>query len=227
MRLLVLVAALVTAVSVTAACGSQALPLTAVPSTTSVTTAPTTSPSATSVPSTAPPASAATSARPTTRPRTTTAPAAPVEPAAPAGPAGRPFTTEITFYSAYDNDPPGSRAIAYPNARHSQAGGTGTFADPLTLASDPREIAVGTVVYVPLVKKYFVMEDDCAECISDWGGSKVPHLDLFMPNGNDDSVTACQEQLTPGGRVTVELSPPAGRAVSASPLYSGGRCFPG
>ncbi|ODV00119.1 MAG: hypothetical protein ABT15_30405 [Pseudonocardia sp. SCN 73-27] len=146
---------------------------------------------------------------------------------APAGPAGRAFNTEITFYSAYDNDPPGSRAIAYPNARHSQAGGTGTFADPLTLASDPREIAVGTVVYVPLVKKYFVMEDDCAECISDWGGSKVPHLDLFMPNGNDDSVTACQEQLTPAGRVTVELNPPAGRAVSSGPLYSGGRCFSG
>ncbi|GEL25612.1 hypothetical protein PSU4_45660 [Pseudonocardia sulfidoxydans NBRC 16205] len=212
-----------------AACGSEALPLTALPSATSITTAPTTapaatSPTATSVPSTAPATRSATSAPPATRPRTTTAPAAP---AAPAGPAGRPFSTEITFYSAYDNDPPGSRAIAHPNARHPQAGGTGTYADPLTLASDTREIAVGTIVYVPLVKKYFVMEDDCAQCISDWGGGKVPHLDLFMPNGNDDSVTACQEQLTPGGRVTVELDPPAGRTVSTAPLYSGGRCFSG
>jgi hypothetical protein len=158
-----------------------------------------------------------------TRPRTT----APAAPAAPVGPAGRPFSTEITFYSAYDNDPPGSRAIAHPNARHSQAGGTGTYADPLTLASDTREIALGTIVYVPFVKKYFVMEDDCAQCISDWGSGKIPHLDLFMPNGNDDNVTACQEKLTPGGRVTVELNPPAGRAVSSNPLYSGGRCFSG
>lgn len=203
------------------ACGSGDLPLTALPSSITDTTPPTTSPTTTSVPATAPATSAATSAPPVTRTRTTTAPAAPV------GPAGRPFSTEITFYSAYDNDPPGSRAIAHPNARHSQAGGTGTYADPLTLASDTREIAVGTLVYVPLVKKYFVMEDDCAECISDWGSGKVPHLDLFMPSGNDDNVTACQKQLTPAGRVTVELNPPAGRAVSANPLYSGGRCFAG
>ncbi|ODU03812.1 MAG: hypothetical protein ABS81_12800 [Pseudonocardia sp. SCN 72-86] len=204
-----------------AACGAETLPLTAVETTISVTAAPSTSPSTTSVPATAPTTSATTSAPPVTRPRTTSAPVAPV------GPAGRSFSTEITFYSAYDNDPPGSRAIAHPNARHSQAGGTGTYADPLTLASDTREIALGTLVYVPLVKKYFVMEDDCAECISDWGGGKVPHLDLFMPNGNDSSVTACQEQLTPAGRVAVELNPPAGRAVSSSPLYSGGRCFAG
>ncbi|AEA22834.1 hypothetical protein ACFQ34_03795 [Pseudonocardia benzenivorans] len=133
----------------------------------------------------------------------------------------------ITYYSAYDNDPPGSRAIAHPNARHSQAGGTGTYADPLTLASDPREIAVGTLVYVPTVQKYFVMEDDCESCIAEWGDGRVPHLDLFMPNGNDSSVTACQHQLTPEGRVTVELNPPPGRTVSSTPLYSGGRCFSG
>ncbi|GAY12871.1 hypothetical protein TOK_1421 [Pseudonocardia sp. N23] len=205
-----------------AACGADAEPplppVTSVP----VTTAPTIPPPVTS--SGAP----ATTARPSAGTGTT---AARPRPPANRPPAtlrpGRSFSTELTFYSAYDNDPPGTRAIAYPGTRHSQAGGTGTFADPLTLATDPREIPVGTVVYVPTLRKYFVMEDDCEQCISDWGGSRTPHIDLYMPNGDDSSVTACQHQLTPAGRVTVELGAPAGRPVSSTPLWSGGRCSAG
>jgi hypothetical protein len=184
------------------------------------TSATTTPPSAT--PSRAPATSRATT--PSRRPSTTSrAAAAP----APAGPAGRTLSTLVTYYAAYDNDPPGSRAIAHPNARHSQAGGTGTFADPITMATDPREVAVGTIVYYPALKKYFVMEDDCESCIGEWSESRTYHLDFYVPNGNESGVLECQNALTPGGRVNVEIGAPAGRPVDTTPLYSNGRCISG
>ena len=131
----------------------------------------------------------------------------------------------MTFYAAGDNDPPGSRAIAYPNSRHRLAGGTGTYADPLSLASDTREIRVGTRVYYAPLQKYFVMEDDCARCISDWRSSRVPHIDLWTGNYGGSSMIACEEALTPPGRVTVEVNPPLGRPVDQRPLYSAGACL--
>lgn len=64
----------------------------------------------------------------------------------------------VTFYGWYDNTPP-SAAIAYP-VIHQTAGGTGTWSDPITYASDTSETPAGTKIYVPRVQKYFIMEDD-------------------------------------------------------------------
>lgn len=64
-------------------------------------------------------------------------------------PGGLNQRVQVTFYAAADNDPAGSTDIAYANSRHAAAGGTGTFTDPLTLASDPGELRPGTVVYYP------------------------------------------------------------------------------
>ncbi|MFR9805591.1 hypothetical protein ACL02T_25395 [Pseudonocardia sp. RS010] len=141
------------------------------------------------------------------------------------GPAGRTVNTEVTFYGAYDNDPPGSAAIAYPVA-HSEAGGTGTYADPITFAADPDYLAVGTIVYYAPLRKYFVMEDLCAPCRDEYQANGHPHID-FYTGGYDSGVSACQSALTPSGLVAVEVSPPPGRAVDATPLYSNGRCISG
>ena len=93
----------------------------------------------------------------------------------PANPAAHgTVTVEVTFYGGPDNDPPGSTDIAYPNGRHAIAGGTGSYADPVTLASDPRELPPGTLVYYPRLRKYFVMEDDCEECIERVGPQPPP-----------------------------------------------------
>src|SRR4051794_31971326 len=85
-----------------------------------------------------------------------------------AGPASAASTqpTFLTFFGFWDNTPPGSD-IAHP-VIHSKAGGKGTFADPITLATATAELKVGGKVYVPRVKKYFIMEDDCTECKQDW-----------------------------------------------------------
>jgi hypothetical protein len=140
-------------------------------------------------------------------------------------PAGRSWAAHVTFYGAGDNDPPGSSAIAHPGARHREAGGTGTYANPVTLATDPRELAVGTVVYYPPLEKYFVMEDDCASCIDEWESSERPHIDLWTGDFSGDDFLACQNALTPDGKVTVELNPPPGRAVDTRPLYGSSGCL--
>jgi hypothetical protein len=139
-----------------------------------------------------------------------------------AGPAGRSMSAKITFYAAYDNDPAGSTQIAYPSV-HSEAGGTGTFADPVTMASDADQISPGTRIYYPPLRKYFVMEDQCASCL----GSGSFWIDLYTGGATDSGVLDCEAALTPGGNVTIEIDPPAGRAVDTTPLYSNGRCIAG
>ena len=136
-------------------------------------------------------------------------------------------TVEVTFYAAADNDPPGSADIAYPNSRHPTAGGTGTPTDPLSLATDPREIRPGVLVYYPPIKKYFVMEDDCAPCIDEWNAKRTPHVDLWMANTADPAVQNCEAALTPDDPDTIIVNPPTNLPVDPKPLFAGGRCWPG
>jgi hypothetical protein len=133
---------------------------------------------------------------------------------------------EVTFYAAADNDPPGSADIAYPNSRHAAAGGTGTFADPLSLATDPREIRPGVVVYYPPIRKYFVMEDDCAPCIDEWNANRNPHVDLWMAGSKDPVVQDCEAALTPDDPDTIIINPPANLPVDRKPLFVNGKCWP-
>jgi hypothetical protein len=137
---------------------------------------------------------------------------------------GRMWSVVVTFYGAGDNDPPGSTEIAHPNALHRAAGGTGTYANPISLAGDRRAIPVGTRVYYPPLAKYFVMEDDCAGCIEDWDADRTPHIDLWAGDHSGADFIACENALTPSGRVSVELNPPPGRRVDTSPLYGGDGC---
>jgi hypothetical protein len=173
-------------------------------------------------PLTSPPPTAA----PAAAPRTTLPPppsAAPTTSPKQA-PTGRMWSVFVTFYGAADNDPPGSTEIAHPNDRHQEAGGTGTFADPLSLAADPRAIPVGTRVYYPPLRKYFVMEDDCAQCITDWRSSRRPHIDLWTGDFQGSALLACENALTPDGLVAVEVNPPPGRPVDPRPLFNGRGC---
>ena len=122
----------------------------------------------------------------------------------------------VTLYGALDNDPPGSADIAYPQI-HSQAGGTGTYADPVTFATDRNELAPGTRVYYPYLKKYFIMEDDCAECDSDWSSGKW-HIDLWAGNSTNNGILDCEDALTQQGNVIV--NPPSNEPVDTTPIFN-------
>lgn len=78
--------------------------------------------------------------------------------------------TFITAYSWYDNTPPGSATISNP-VLHDLAGGTGTYEDPVTIAvghsretgKSVLDVPAGTRIYLPDVRRYFIVEDACGD----------------------------------------------------------------
>jgi hypothetical protein len=98
----------------------------------------------------------------------------------------------VTGYTYYDNTPPGTAQIAYEDVRPATtgAGGSGTFANPITIAvghvknaqgvSTP-DYPKGTVFYVPNVRRYFIVEDLCGDGATP---QNIPCHNLDAP-GND------------------------------------------
>ncbi len=151
------------------------------------------------------------------------APAAPTPTAAPVTHATSGTSQSVweTSYAAIDNDPSGSRAIAYPTV-HSQAGGTGTYSNPITLAADRRWLPVGTRVYAPRWHKYYVMEDECVECEGDWSSSHFHHVDLYMSPSVQSGVVSCENAATKdqAENDTIIINPDPNRPVDTTPLYT-------
>jgi 3D (Asp-Asp-Asp) domain-containing protein len=131
----------------------------------------------------------------------------------------------VTFYGWPDNDPPG-RAIAYPKI-HNQAGGTGTYQDPVTFATDPTEFPPGTKVYIPFLKKYGIMEDYCAQCVDDWDNNKY-HIDIWLNSNSsfDDQVISCEHYWTKSS-IAIQINPPADIPVYSKDIFntSTGSCL--
>lgn len=86
-------------------------------------------------------------------------------------------TTYTTAYTWHDNTPAGSVAISHP-VLHQSAGGTGTYDDPITIAvghslatgSDVLDFPAGTRIYLPDVRRYFIVEDTCGDGNDPQGG---------------------------------------------------------
>ncbi|SDW55329.1 Ricin-type beta-trefoil lectin domain-containing protein [Amycolatopsis xylanica] len=160
-----------------------------------------------------------------------------------AAPAGAATTqqTFMTFYGWWDNTPPGGD-IAYPKI-HDTAGGKGTYADPITFATTTKVYKAGTKIWVPRVKKYFIMEDDCSSCNQDWdgegpnGGPGLRHIDLWVGGKGGSAYNAidCEDALThynADGTPVMEpivVDPSPNEVVDNTPLFntSTGECYGG
>jgi len=151
----------------------------------------------------------------------------------------------VTLYGFVDNSPP-SAIISNPQI-HQTAGGTGTFADPVTFATDIHEEKPGTIVYYGFLKKYFIMEDTCTECSKDFntkkgnGDNPVPprnghrwRIDMWAGGDkrslNEPSKSAllnCEDALTQGNGGTVIVNPPNNEPVDTTPIYNANtrQCF--
>lgn len=143
-------------------------------------------------------------------------------------------TRRATYFTSYgynDNDDGngnfGTAAIAYPDTHHPVATeGKGTYADPITFATDPREIPPHTMIYVPYLQKYFFMEDGCAECASDWNSGHKWRTDLFMGPNNamqpELALANCESKITRNAVMYIHAGP--GYPVDVTPLFSNGHC---
>lgn len=104
----------------------------------------------------------------------------------------------MTFYGYPDNSPPGA-GIAYDCGRGYSASGTGTYSDPLTMATASGELNQCEIIYAPYLKKYLIYEDECAQCGTDWANGQW-HIDTWTGsatvNGGSDQIN-CEDDLTP------------------------------
>ncbi|MBV8117340.1 MAG: hypothetical protein JO192_12625 [Candidatus Eremiobacteraeota bacterium] len=142
---------------------------------------------------------------------------------------GTPYTTSatVTFYGWPDNSPPGA-AIAHP-VIHSVAGGDGSYCNPTTFATEPtssenKKFPYGTRLYVPLVQKYFIREDDCTTSGPQGLGCSGTWFDLWIggdANSNSNDVINCENSITPNGKVNVIVHPDSSEPVAwTGPIWS-------
>ncbi|WP_157366315.1 hypothetical protein [Arthrobacter sp. Soil763] len=123
--------------------------------------------------------------------------------------------TYITAYTWYDNTPEGSPDISHP-VLHKKAGGRGTYADPVTIAvghsletgQDVLDFPAGTRIYLPDVRRYFIVEDTCGDgpapeegpCHADAArhGGASTWLDAWIGGEGEGESFAqrCAEQVT-------------------------------
>jgi hypothetical protein len=128
-----------------------------------------------------------------------------------------------TGYGWPDNSPPGA-VVSGPAGT---AGGTGTFANPITIAvgyvGSVLDYPYGTRFYIPNLRKYFVVQDTCAACHSTPSGTST-WVDIWTGgNGtNNARVLACEDAVT--GNHTIIRNPDANRVVVPGALYSGTTC---
>jgi hypothetical protein len=145
------------------------------------------------------------------------------------------LSSMVTFYGFPDNSPPG-RQIAHP-VIHNVAGGNGTWCNPTTFATEPKNdklIPYGVKIYVPYMKQYFIREDDCTTSGPQHLGCKNIWVDLWIGgdrNSNFKAVINCEDSLTKSHDVPIVLWPKANLPVKlAGPIYRdnpppNGTCF--
>jgi hypothetical protein len=125
-------------------------------------------------------------------------------------------TAYTTAYTWYDNTPAGSTAISHP-VLHKTAGGTGTFEDPITIAvghslatgQDVLDFPAGTKIYLPDVRRYFIVEDTCGDGNDPQGGpchqgvnahgtNSTIWIDMWIggQSVNADAANACASKVT-------------------------------
>lgn len=131
-------------------------------------------------------------------------------------------SAELTGYSWQDNTPPGSATICC-EVLHSKAGGTGTYADPITTAvpgsgGSGMEFPAGTRFYLPTLKRYVIVEDSGATKMG------LPHLDVWVGGqGHSKSDSdACMNSFT--GKATIIKNPSAGHPVTVGELTTSNGC---
>ncbi|WP_461187433.1 hypothetical protein [Arthrobacter sp. Z4-13] len=180
---------------------------------------------------------------------TAAVPAAPKPAAAPAVPSSsseRSVTTAYTAaYTWYDNTAADSDAISH-GGPHTADGGTGTYEDPITIAveslatgQDVLDFPAGTRIYLPDVRRYFIVEDICGHGRDREGGPCHQGADDHRTNStvwigmwiggesvDADAANACANRVTNVG--TAVFHPASNYAVApGAGVLHDGKCDAG
>jgi len=156
-------------------------------------------------------------------------------------------TAYTTGYTFFDNTPPGTADISHP-VRHDRAGGVGTFRNPITIAVGHRirngrdilDYPAGTKLYLPHVRRYFIVEDTCGDgprpqrrpChnLDSAPRRATTWVDLWVGGHASDrrsAVQRCASKITDGdghSLHTIVVNARRGHPVVRGALFHDGRC---
>jgi 3D (Asp-Asp-Asp) domain-containing protein len=133
--------------------------------------------------------------------------------------AGSPLTVRITLSGYADNNPRGTE-IAHPVIHH-RAGGVGTYNNPITFAANPRTFRPGTKIYVPYLRKYFIIEDDAQTAIAT-AGHGLPLIVLWAggtASSNVDRLLATESAYTRNSAQVI-VNPTPNHPVNAGSIFA-------
>jgi hypothetical protein len=139
---------------------------------------------------------------------------------------GTKATAYLTGYSYYDNYPKFSTTICC-GVIHTQAGGTGSYADPITLAvgavNGTPDVPPGTRFYVPALRKYFMVEDICAACHAGHAGTDI-WVDAWVDGrtSTETQANACMSSIT--GVHDIYRDPVSNLVVVPGVISANGSC---
>jgi hypothetical protein len=133
------------------------------------------------------------------------------------------FTAFLTAYASGDNDPKGT-TTTYISGIEGNAGGTGTYQNPITMAvgyvGEKPDYPAGTKFYIPNLRRYFVVQDTCASCHKGKGG--LPWLDVYVGDYSGPGSIQCEESIT--GNFKVIQNPISTYPVVPGSIYNGSKC---
>ncbi len=130
------------------------------------------------------------------------------------------ITAYTTGYTWFDNTPVGSAEIAHP-VIHDRAAGTGTWSDPVTIATASGRFLAGTRFYIPNMRRYFIAEDIGGANMYNPPAGASAWLDMWIggAGGSASGADRCASALTANHKVIV--NPKQGYAVQAGTIYDG------
>jgi len=151
------------------------------------------------------------------------------------GSQGTHFTAYITGYTYYTNTPAKSAVVSHPILRK-EAGGSGTFEDPITVAvghskaggTHVLDYPAGTKFYLPYLHRYFIVEDTCGDgptpekgaCHTGYKAPASAWLDIWVDGQGlgADKALACAMRIT--GNHEVIRNPTQNLEVNKDPICS-------
>eukprot|EP00835_Amoeboradix_gromovi_P006039 NODE_644_length_5619_cov_0.132790.p5 type:complete len:165 gc:universal NODE_644_length_5619_cov_0.132790:4303-4797(+) len=140
----------------------------------------------------------------------------------------------VTFYGFDDNDNGmGTYAvntISDPKIHKVATEDLGTWQKPSTFAADEkyRFTKPGERIYIPRLKKYYIMEDTCVECTDDFDSFRKHRIDLFI-GGNTKrqgrKLIKCEEKYTLDAYTDIIIRNPSKfLPVDVTPIFKNGVC---
>ncbi|CAF1375986.1 unnamed protein product, partial [Didymodactylos carnosus] len=106
----------------------------------------------------------------------------------------------ITAYGWNDNFPPSAKnafpkKAGHPTLYDESTVGDGSYSYPISFASNPKALPIGTRIYLPYLRKYFILDDYSEAATIKWNNEQKHHIVLWLGRQGAERVHECRLKL--------------------------------